>query len=410
MDMSQLHSVHGATGVSLPSFSSQLHYTQQLAQLQSMHPGGLDSEVSQIEQHLVSLNQQMMNQPLGQTQQLVNQSQLSQQHLLNQQLLSHQQQLIGSQQQLGSPSISQGISDLPLGIEMDSQMSTPLKSHRKHEKDAQMNVCLALGCERQIKQRRLCSMHQKQKERNGGKLELKENVKFAKGRTPTPFSKHANKYAKLKSFDKKVDEWAGGREEGTMMLESYMESSYHQARFPKHEDSKIYEQIGKNIVEFMKHLPEKSPLRRPLIKAMSENVALARLREVLPVSKQTVINSKKLADQDNLLLTIKYKPNVTRSRKRDGSLIGDIGEEVSIGIGGMDNPSPEEIAFSSHHPHLGGHGGILASSSMNMNNLTNSNDMPPHHSMGIIGSMGTAMNPIPGMSSMQHLNAINMNQ
>lgn len=57
-------------------------------------------------------------------------------------------------------------------------------------------------------------MHQKQKERNGGKIELKENVKFTKGRTPTPFSKHANKYAKLKTFDKKIDEWAGGKEEG----------------------------------------------------------------------------------------------------------------------------------------------------------------------------------------------------
>ena len=80
---------------------------------------------------------------------------------------------------------------------------------RKPDKDAQMNVCLAIGCDRQIKQRRLCPMHQKQKERNGGKIDLKETVKFAKGRTPTPFSKHANKYAKLKTFDKKIDEWAG---------------------------------------------------------------------------------------------------------------------------------------------------------------------------------------------------------
>jgi len=159
-------------------------------------------------------------------------------------------------------------------------------------------------------------MHQKQKERNNGKIELKENIKFNKGRTPTPFSKHANKYAKLKIFDKKIDEWAGGKEEGSLMLESYMESSYYQNRFPKQEDYKIFEQIGKNIIEFMKHLPEKSPLRRPLIKAISENVPLSRLREVLPVSKQTVINSKKLPDQDNLLLTIRYKPNVTRNRKR----------------------------------------------------------------------------------------------
>jgi len=102
-----------------------------------------------------------------------------------------------------------------------------------------------------------------------------------------------------------------------MMLDSYMESSYYQGRFPKQEDFKnFFEQIGKNIVEFMKTLPEKSPMRKPLIKAISENVPLVRLREVLPVSKQTVINSKKLPDQENLLLTIRYKPNV-RNREND---------------------------------------------------------------------------------------------
>jgi len=223
------------------------------------------------------------------------------------------------------------------------------KNSGKEGKEPQLNTCLAVGCERQIRQRRLCPMHQKQKERNNGKIELKENVKFNKGRTPTPFSKHANKYAKLKIFDKKIDEWAGGKEEGTMMLESYMESSYYQSRFPKQEDFKIYEQIGKNIVEFMKHLPEKSPLRRPLIKAISENVPLARLREVLPVSKQTVINSKKLPDQDNLLLTIRYKPNVTRNRKRshldpngvglDGVLDQDLGQ-VDL-VQGLGQPGPQ---------------------------------------------------------------------
>jgi len=219
------------------------------------------------------------------------------------------------------------------------------RNANKEGKEPQLNTCLAVGCERQIRQRRLCPMHQKQKERNNGKIELKENVKFAKGRTPTPFSKHANKYAKLKIFDKKIDEWAGGKEEGTMMIESYMDSSYYQGRFPKQEDFKIYEQIGKNIVDFMKHLPEKSPLRRPLIKAISENVPLSRLREVLPVSKQTVINSKKLPDQDNLLLTIRYKPNVTRNRKRshlegvtlDSSMDPELGQ-VDLGIG---QPGPQ---------------------------------------------------------------------
>jgi len=236
----------------------------------------------------------------------------------------------------GAQLLGADLSD-PLGKKKGKQKKRK-RSSEKSGKEPQLNTCLALGCDRQIKQRRLCPMHQKQKERNNGKIELKESVKFAKGRTPTPFSKHANKYAKLKIFDKKIDEWAGGREEGSMMLESFMESSYYQNRFPKQDDYKIFEQIGKNIIEFMKQLPEKSPLRRPLIKAISENVPLARLREVLPVSKQTVINSKKLLDSDNLLLTIRYKPNVTRSRKRTGmegvgldSLESDL-SQVDLGV------------------------------------------------------------------------------
>lgn len=294
---------------------------------------------------------------------------------------------------------------------MDQQGMTDgdIPKKRKSDKEAQYNTCLALGCERQVKQRRLCPMHQKQKERNGGKIELKENVKFTKGRTPTPFSKHANKYAKLKTFDKKIDEWAGGREEGTIMLESYIESSYHQGRFPKQEDSKIYEQIGKNIVEFMKQLPEKSPLRRPLIKAMSENVPLARLREVLPVSKQTVINSKKLSDQDNLLLTMKYKPGVTRNRKRDGSAMGELDQSDVLSLVGENDLSyhsqyinntyqPPSYGMNmntmSHMNTINGMSSINSMSNMNMN-------------MNAMANMGGMMNPQMNMNTISNMNTIN---
>lgn len=257
----------------------------------------------------------------------------------------------------------------PLGKKKGKQKKRK-RNNEKTGKEPQLNTCLALGCDRQIKQRRLCPMHQKQKERNNGKIELKESVKFAKGRTPTPFSKHANKYAKLKIFDKKIDEWAGGREEGSMMLESFLESSYYQNRFPKQDDYKIYEQIGKNIIEFMKQLPEKSPLRRPLIKAISENVTLARLREVLPVSKQTVINSKKLLDSENLLLTIRYKPNVTRNRKQrtgmEGVSLDGLESELSVdqlvsGLVGHTGPqlepphvdtTPHDIIQTEMHSHM----------------------------------------------------------
>lgn len=118
-------------------------------------------------------------------------------------------------------------------LEEPDQSEPKKKRKRTSDKSGTINTCLAAGCDRQMRQRRLCPMHQKQKERNNGKLELKENVKFQKGRSPTPFSKHANKYAKLKIFDKKIDEWGGGREEGTLMLEAYMDSSYYTSRFPK---------------------------------------------------------------------------------------------------------------------------------------------------------------------------------
>ena len=194
-----------------------------------------------------------------------------------------------------------------------------------------------------------------------------------------------------------------------------MESSYHQGRFPKQEDSKIYEQIGKNIVEFMKQLPEKSPLRRPLIKAMSENVALARLREVLPVSKQTVINSKKLSDQDNLLLTIKYKPNVTRNRKMgpSGSIIGDLGEEGGI-VQTLGEETSDEIAFASHPPLTSMSSmspmNINAITTMNMGGLTNSNvTSMQHHAVGVPVLMTPMMSAPMGMPSMQHMGHINLN-
>eukprot|EP01114_Cavostelium_apophysatum_P023440 TRINITY_DN8826_c0_g1_i1.p1 TRINITY_DN8826_c0_g1~~TRINITY_DN8826_c0_g1_i1.p1 ORF type:complete len:364 (+),score=95.46 TRINITY_DN8826_c0_g1_i1:56-1093(+) len=193
-------------------------------------------------------------------------------------------------------------------------------SGKSRREDNAPKTCMAAGCDRTIKRRRLCSTHQKQKERNSGKLELKtewKDKKFGKGRSPTPFSKHANKYAKLKVFDGKIDHWAGGREEGTVMLQSYMESSYFQSRYPKHEDQKVYETIGRNIVQFLRQLPEKSPLRKPLIKAMSENLPPARLTNILPISKRTIMYSKKLSDNDNLLLTIRYKPNTSRKRNAD---------------------------------------------------------------------------------------------
>lgn len=218
---------------------------------------------------------------------------------------------------LGSPQIS----NFSPSNETPSEGEDENGGLRGRKRSSELKICMALGCDRQIKRRRLCSTHQKQKERNHGQLALKDDFKeqkFTKGRSPTPFSKHANKYAKLKQFDAKIDQWAGGKEEGTSMLQEYIRSTYYQARYPKREDSSVFEQIGKNMVSFLQQLPEKSPLRKPLIKAISENLAPSRLSAVLPISKRTIMYSKKIPDNDNLLLTIRYKP--TPRRREDGSI------------------------------------------------------------------------------------------
>jgi len=273
-------------------------------------------------------------------------------------------------------------------------------------------VCLAIGCDRLVKHRRLCAMHQKQKERNDGKIELKENVslKQYKGRQPTPFSKHANKYAKLKTFDKKIDDWSGSREEGSVMFQSYIESSYYTGRFPKVEDNTIYESIGKNIVDFVKALPEKSPLRKPLIKALSENIQHQKLREVLPVSKQIVQTSKKLSDSDNLLLTIKYKPNVTRSKSQRGKIIvGPDGQELM-----QEYPSSPDGNINSNgadqnnaQPHMTNLGPTLQplpnQEELSMNNI--SDDISQHiHQIHHFQHQINSMQQFNLQQQMQHLN------
>jgi len=259
--------------------------------------------------------------------------------------------------------------------------------------NGELKVCMALNCDKQISRRRLCSTHQKQKERNSGKLELKEDFKdnkFQKGRSPTPFSRHANKYAKLKVFDNKIDQWAGGKEEGTGMLQAYMESSYFQTRYPKHEDSKLYEAIGRNIVHFLKQLPEKSPLRKPLIKAMSENLAPSRLTNILPISKRTIMYSKKLPDNDNLLLTIRYKPNVTRKRGPE-DLENDDGDEVN------EEQLANDLAKFHNFPGM--------ESNMQMGNQMSNQMQHAHLGLSQINAIG-AINSLNAMASHPHPNQL----
>eukprot|EP01119_Soliformovum_irregulare_P021408 TRINITY_DN7122_c0_g1_i1.p1 TRINITY_DN7122_c0_g1~~TRINITY_DN7122_c0_g1_i1.p1 ORF type:complete len:295 (-),score=65.47 TRINITY_DN7122_c0_g1_i1:21-905(-) len=145
-------------------------------------------------------------------------------------------------------------------------------------------------------------------------------------------SKHANKYAKLKIFDKKIDEWAGGKEEGTLMLESYMESSYYQTRFITHDESKLHEQIGKNMIDYFKALPEKSAIRAHLVNPMSLNIPFAKLKDVFgPLAKNFMQAQPRLPplNQDNL-------DNLARQRNGPTPLRRDVEYEDDDDLHEMD--------------------------------------------------------------------------
>jgi len=213
---------------------------------------------------------------------------------------------------------------------LDPQTEEDLKKKGKKRKkgegdeNSKKRICLAVGCEREITRRYLCPAHSKQKQRNGGKIELKNGEKLAAkpGRPNKPFSEQARPYHKLQSFDKKIDEWAGGKSEGNIMLLEYLASSFFETRLPEHTNAETFEAIGRNIVRFLEQLPEKSPFRKPLIKAIGKEIPVAKLEKVITFGKTTISKSFRLADEKNLLLSIRYKPNVKRKRpgKEDDSL------------------------------------------------------------------------------------------
>jgi len=195
----------------------------------------------------------------------------------------------------------------------------PKRKRKKSTKDdtqKEKRPCMADGCERMISSRRLCSAHQKQKERNGGQIALKDKSEqltpSKAGRPITPFSKQANPHSKLQNFDEKINEIAGGMDEGNHMISEYLNSSFYQNRFPKQEDSEVYECIGKNITNFLDQLPNSSPFRKPLIKAMGKDIAVGKLEKVISFKKSTITKAFKLPDDDNLLLSIRYKSDAPK--------------------------------------------------------------------------------------------------
>jgi len=136
-------------------------------------------------------------------------------------------------------------------------------------------VCAAAGCTLMCRPRgRLCVKHQKQRERGRTPFELKDpGVVLRKGRPPVPFSKSSNRRKKLQRLDELMDEFAGGsKEEGTMLLQAYLESGFWSRRTaavnhaPDH--TRLFAFIGRAVLA---ELPPTHPLRVQLGELFTDN-------------------------------------------------------------------------------------------------------------------------------------------
>src|SRR5262249_6317914 len=74
----------------------------------------------------------------------------------------------------------------------------------------------------------------------------------------------------------------------------------------------ILERIVSNSVELIEELPHNSPLRRPLLHALTEGIDQSNIMQVYKLSKPSAIRIKQ--DNTNTLVKIKYKLNCQRSR------------------------------------------------------------------------------------------------
>lgn len=151
----------------------------------------------------------------------------------------------------------------------------PTRKRRKtqmHQRGERL--CRFPGCDKTITCRSYCPRHQKQKERCSKRGTLFSTSSSPRrksvliGRPSKIFSQTRNQRQKLKRFDEKINEFAGGEQEGTAMLEKYLNSSYGQKRLPSTKGDKMAQHIGQNAIQLINQLPPTSPLRKPLIKAL----------------------------------------------------------------------------------------------------------------------------------------------
>lgn len=137
-------------------------------------------------------------------------------------------------------------------------------SDAERERSVTRQVCAAAGCTLLCRPRgRLCVKHQKQRERGRQPFELKDpNIVLSKGRPPLPFSK-SNKRKKLQRLDQLLTELGGGKEEGTLYLQTYLESDFWKARNTAnvHDHSRLFSLVGRMLLS---EVPPMHPLRAQL--------------------------------------------------------------------------------------------------------------------------------------------------
>lgn len=237
----------------------------------------------------------------------------------------------------------------------------PAKKRRKSQMHQRgERLCRFPGCDKKISCRSYCSRHQKQKERCSKRGTIFSTSSSPRksgsiGRPSKTFSQTRNQRQKLKRFDDKINDFAGGEQEGTAMLERYLNSSYGQKRLPSAKGDKTSQRIGQNAIQLVNQLPPTSPLRKPLIKALGQvcpstswakndecthdgdtvqGLSQSEIADTFHVSRKTVERSFALSAEDNLLFSLVSRPRGSKPKEAtDGAL--DVQQQEQLAQAGI---------------------------------------------------------------------------
>lgn len=201
-------------------------------------------------------------------------------------------------------------------------------------------ICMAADCTLPRRPRgRLCAMHQKRRDRKIP-FELKDpSVVLKRGRPPAPFSP-ANRRKKVKHLDEMITRYAGGREAGSLLLREYLESPLAVRRLASlpppaaaisltttahaatpgsaaaqssrtattGNEGTCFETMGRNMLRLLHDLTPASPFFQPLLQALSQQLSSRELAKLLGVTEASIIRSKALSKEENLLFQIRRMP------------------------------------------------------------------------------------------------------